>query len=323
MNRITYPDHLAYNIIKLAYTHQSDILTLEIAWNMCFAAMKWCRESNDETQVDWRSIYDELGKNIEALRNDSSATFQRVTLDKEYERISELFAQAEGKLFFVPTINFRRDWRQYTLTGESAEWAGRIMPGQTVHEGIAQELHDALGYDGTFSYGKLELRDTVKDKKGAAIQRYDVAITLRDEPPADISYEEDYDLFSRGWKLQQYLDLFEGAGTWKEIVIYTDLDYDSWAIIVETTTGSVLLQCGDEGDLGPLSEEPSKKQELSNFTIPDDADDDSYVEVSSGNFLSLKDKIGNVEYKYSAKIGHYTYVLTALTLKSYKIINKL
>jgi hypothetical protein len=59
-----------------------------------------------------------------------------------------------------------------------ANWNGRIMPGQTLEEGIATELKEVYGYTGEFDFTKPTFLDFAKDKKGNLIQRYNILITL-------------------------------------------------------------------------------------------------------------------------------------------------
>ena len=84
------------------------------------------------------------------------------------------------KIFFVPSLQIILATHSREL---NANWAGRVLPGQTVQEGIATELNAVYGYRGNFEYGALSFLDVVQDKKGDDIQRYHVNITLIEEVP--------------------------------------------------------------------------------------------------------------------------------------------
>jgi hypothetical protein len=58
------------------------------------------------------------------------------------------------------------------------DWAGRILPGQTIHEGIAAELQEVYGYTGEFDFSNIAFMDYAKDKKGNTIERYAIHITM-------------------------------------------------------------------------------------------------------------------------------------------------
>lgn len=92
------------------------------------------------------------------------------------------------KIFFYPTqIVQTTDAATslvYCVNPEKDEvilWAGRILPGQTIKEGIASELKEMLGYSGDFSYEVQSLRDKIPDKRGVEIERYNVHLNLYDE----------------------------------------------------------------------------------------------------------------------------------------------
>lgn len=79
------------------------------------------------------------------------------------------------KIFFVPRIQI--------VGAEGAQevkvdWAGRVMPGQTVSEGIAAELQESFGYSGKFEWRSPYFRDLTKDKSGKDIQRFGLLVLL-------------------------------------------------------------------------------------------------------------------------------------------------
>jgi hypothetical protein len=80
-----------------------------------------------------------------------------------------------AKIFFVPRIQL--------VAPEGAQevkidWAGRVMPGQTVAEGIADELKENFGYDGKFEWRNAYFRDWIKDKNGQDVQRFGLLVLL-------------------------------------------------------------------------------------------------------------------------------------------------
>lgn len=79
------------------------------------------------------------------------------------------------KIFFDPLILVAGQGATKTLP---QNWAGRILPGQTIKEGIAAELKEVYGYTGRFTYENIYFREYAKDRKGSNIERYAVTITL-------------------------------------------------------------------------------------------------------------------------------------------------
>lgn len=88
-----------------------------------------------------------------------------------------LKGKQQTKIFFVPRLQ--------VITSNSGRqlptnWAGRILPGQTLQEGIAQELKEMEGYTGRFDFRDVYFIECVKDRQGNNVERYGVYITLRD-----------------------------------------------------------------------------------------------------------------------------------------------
>lgn len=79
------------------------------------------------------------------------------------------------KIFFDPLVLVVGTGATKTLP---QNWAGRILPGQTIKEGIAAELKEVYGYTGRFDYENIYFREYAKDRKGNDIERYAVTITL-------------------------------------------------------------------------------------------------------------------------------------------------
>jgi hypothetical protein len=93
--------------------------------------------------------------------------------------LEQLSINIEGKqtvkIFFKPQIQVVT-----TAGGRELEagWAGRVLPGQTLKEGIAAELQEVYGYTGRFEFWNLYFLDYAKDKTGQDIERYGMYITL-------------------------------------------------------------------------------------------------------------------------------------------------
>jgi len=80
------------------------------------------------------------------------------------------------KIFFSPIIQVIAN---NTIRHLQNNWNGRILPGQTLKEGIANELKEVYGYSGAFIYyGVYLLDDKAKDKSGQDIERYSIQINL-------------------------------------------------------------------------------------------------------------------------------------------------
>ena len=87
------------------------------------------------------------------------------------------------KIFFKPVVQ--------VISGNSgrileSDWAGRVVPGQTLREGIAAELKAVYDYSGAFEFSDIHFLDWAKDNKGNDVQRYGIHITLLPEqlPPS-------------------------------------------------------------------------------------------------------------------------------------------
>lgn len=101
------------------------------------------------------------------------------------------------KIFFLPNIIYVEDDRNgyffcykksdsnATVTYNHPVWAGRVLPGQTVKEGIAFELESELGYRGRFDYAFAGYESTIKDKQGKDVHRYKLTILLYDKSFSD------------------------------------------------------------------------------------------------------------------------------------------
>lgn len=83
------------------------------------------------------------------------------------------------KIFFEPKV------RVTTRAGVKdlpQNWAGRILPGQTIADGIAAELKEVYGYDGVFEYSAIYFLEYAQDRKGRDIERYAITINLLPTP---------------------------------------------------------------------------------------------------------------------------------------------
>lgn len=95
------------------------------------------------------------------------------------KNFAEGYKQTE-KLFFSPTI-FYVDEKQVGYEMPGQVWAGRILPGQTIREGIATELKAELNYLERFDYSYNGFEGIFKDRKGRDIKRYSLTIYLFDK----------------------------------------------------------------------------------------------------------------------------------------------
>jgi len=84
-----------------------------------------------------------------------------------------LDSKQETKIFFTPFINEGSGAIQ-------ASWHGRILPGQTIREGVIAEFKQMQPYDDleNFSIDTVEFQDYAKDRKGSTIPRFKIVITL-------------------------------------------------------------------------------------------------------------------------------------------------
>lgn len=99
----------------------------------------------------------------------------------------DMTAPRDDKIFFYPEIvRLLRDNKIYCVfcvnphTNEIVKWAGRVLPGQTLHEGVATELKEMFKYEGAFDVGSVSFKDELADKQGKLIKRYSVWISLLD-----------------------------------------------------------------------------------------------------------------------------------------------
>ena len=120
----------------------------------------------------------------------------RPRYDVHHPNLKKDFRQPQ-KLFFLPTIMYIEDdqngyFFRYKKSGSNATvtynhpvWAGRVLPGQTVKEGIAVELESELGYTGRFDYAFAGYENTIKDKQGKDVHRYRLTVLLYDKSFSD------------------------------------------------------------------------------------------------------------------------------------------
>ena len=100
----------------------------------------------------------------------------RIEIPKNF---AEGFKQTE-KLFFSPSIIYVDEKQTgYEMPGQI--WAGRILPGQTIREGIAAELKTELNYLDRFDYSYDGFEGVFKDRKGRDIKRYRLTVYLFDK----------------------------------------------------------------------------------------------------------------------------------------------
>jgi hypothetical protein len=115
---------------------------------------------------------------IDRLRSLTGLTTKKLKTETP-KSFAEGYRQSE-KLFFSPTIIYvDKSQVGYEMPGQV--WAGRILPAQTIKEGIATELKEELNYTGRFSYSYDGFEGLFKDRKGRDIKRYRLTICLFDK----------------------------------------------------------------------------------------------------------------------------------------------
>lgn len=78
-----------------------------------------------------------------------------------------------SKIFFTPFVNDRGQLAQLP-------WHGRILPGQSIREGVVSELNQMQGYSADdFRIDSIEFQDYATDLHNDSIPRYKIVITLR------------------------------------------------------------------------------------------------------------------------------------------------
>lgn len=94
------------------------------------------------------------------------------------ENFAEGYKQTE-KIFFTPRITYvERDGTGYSMPNQF--WSGRVLVGQTIHEGIAAELQQEMHYSGQFNYAYDGYIGARQDRKGRDIKSYWVKVFLYD-----------------------------------------------------------------------------------------------------------------------------------------------
>lgn len=110
--------------------------------------------------------------------------------------LTNLDLEIDSKIFFIPLIfillpDEAEEMLLYT-DNESKKlldnvWAGRLLPNQSVREGVLRELNETLGYTGRFVVSRSDFFDTQKDKQGNSVNRYKIQVILLDK--VDLSRE--------------------------------------------------------------------------------------------------------------------------------------
>lgn len=102
--------------------------------------------------------------------------YTTLPLEQRMQKLSIIpVGKQSTKIFFKPKIQI--------IAGNSGrelpvDWSGRVLPGQTIQEGIASELEQVLNYKGRFEYSDIYFHDYVKDRQGNDIEQYGVYLTL-------------------------------------------------------------------------------------------------------------------------------------------------
>jgi hypothetical protein len=79
------------------------------------------------------------------------------------------------KIFFVPQIQVIKPQGGREIF---ADWAGLVMPGQTIQEAVGTELQEVYGFTGKFEWRNPYFKELAKDNQGNDIQRYGIYISL-------------------------------------------------------------------------------------------------------------------------------------------------
>lgn len=104
------------------------------------------------------------------------AGLRRSSTEKQSKAVAEnanikLEGKQSVKLFFKPTIYLYKNGQRYVVkykypnVAGYGTWAGRILPGQTIHEGVAAELRKELNYFGPFEIENVTFHDYGADRK--------------------------------------------------------------------------------------------------------------------------------------------------------------
>lgn len=94
------------------------------------------------------------------------------------ENFTEGYLQ-QKKIFFDPRIIYvEKNGTGYNMPNQF--WSGRVLVGQTVREGIAAELQQAMRYIGRFDYAYDKYAYTTEDRKGRDIKCYQITVYLYD-----------------------------------------------------------------------------------------------------------------------------------------------
>lgn len=137
----------------------------------------------------------ESRQKVQQILQDLGVTFEQAkTLNPKnmdqnqiINHIDDLLAEGKQttKIFFDPLVLVVGSEATKTLP---QNWAGRILPGQTIEEGIAAELKDVYNYTGRFAHENIYFQEYAKDRKGNTIERYAVTITLFPSPEEAVRF---------------------------------------------------------------------------------------------------------------------------------------
>lgn len=162
--------------IEVAYDRPGDLVTalLQYLPGKDIVALDF-----GEDRYSWLIVPADF--DIEAFCNTTGLTTDTPTEEKT-EPIPENFTEGHRqsqKIFFTPRIIYvEQSGTGYKMSNQF--WSGRVLPGQTIREGIASELQQEMRYTDRFDYVYDKYIDTRKDRKGRDIKRYQVTVYLYD-----------------------------------------------------------------------------------------------------------------------------------------------
>lgn len=207
---VAYTDGIDATNMKVGFADPNQLLVSLKGYPSYLMGRKFIAVNFSEDSYQWLvvpEVFDiEVFKQLTGLREDEyePAPPLQPRYDSRHPNLKVDFKQPQ-KLFFLPTIiyvkddhtAFRVQYRKSEEHGQAGDtnvsrassqvWAGRVLLGQTAKGGIASELKEELSYVGRFDYTFAGYEDTLKDKQGKDVHRYNLGIFLYDKAFADVT----------------------------------------------------------------------------------------------------------------------------------------